>query len=365
MPHAYCNECQAQVTVRQDRCLLDHHVDPSRISNRSGRHAGSHRPARPSNRRPVPAPTRVPAPPSRLYTLPPVTGTPPAPLPQPSNPGRSVNGTATLDRTSVLIEDMWNTSEPDARSIPSEMDPLALDSKGLARKAGAVLLTVGMGLLVVGVLNLFGPDGSSRREVEQQRSATQEAVAGLQPILADLADGVPQDPLAAPLALDAAGQSARGLFTIAANLDESPFRTEVVTEAQTVITATRALQTVTAFHAAIVPFLAEPALPALATDEEAAVVAEGLAGWESRLAEAAAVVPRDAKTEALATEIDAFVESIEIWKAPYLDGLRTSADVTDLIDQVRADLATLRQDLADLLVTQAAETATTLGIAGR
>ena len=29
MPHGYCTECRAQVTVRNGQCLLDHVVDPS------------------------------------------------------------------------------------------------------------------------------------------------------------------------------------------------------------------------------------------------------------------------------------------------------------------------------------------------
>jgi hypothetical protein len=257
---------------------------------------------------------------------------------------------------------MWNTSGPETRSIPSELDPLRLDSKGLARKAGAVLLTVGFGLLVVGVLNLFGTDGSVAA-VEEQRTSMREAVAGLQPILADLADGVPEDPMAAPLALDAAGEAARDLFTTAAGLDESPLRDEVVAEAQSVITATRALHTVTAFHAAIDPYLVEPAIPATASDTEAATIAAELAGWESRLAEAAAVVPRDTQTEALATQIDEFVASIEDWKVSYLEGIRTSSDVTALIEALRADLTVLRMGMADLLTTGAGTAATTLGLA--
>jgi hypothetical protein len=257
---------------------------------------------------------------------------------------------------------MWNTSAPDTRTIPAEMDPLRLDSKGLARKAGAVLLTVGMGLLVVGVLNLFRPDGSSTDQIEDQRATMHEAVAALQPILADLADGVPEDPMAAPIALDAAGQAARDLFTVAAGLDESPLRAEVVAEAQSVITATRELQTVAAFHAALDPYLVEPTLPASVTETEEATVAAELAGWESRLAEAATVVPRDTQTEVLAAEVDRFVASIEGWKVSYLEALRNSSDTTAPVAGLRTQLTTLRTAVSNLLATQAAETATALGI---
>ncbi len=395
MPHAYCTECQARVTVRMGRCLLDHKVDPSTISDKRGRRVSRH-PRREaakladatSARLPTPRgagkdhpslPHTEMAPPTRLVesplTTPQSLRDAPAPqvdrpLPAPARPVPVPGGaapadvaitsnrapaTGTLEQTRFLIADLWNTAkaEPDEGADLSPTEEMMLDVRGWARKAGAALLLLGLGLLGWGVFSLWNTDSASTESENAVRGQLETAIQELEPTLSDLADGAPVDPVEAPLAIDRAAAAARSLFAAAAAIDDPSARRQATTDAQLVLEATEILTRVHAYQAALVPVLDGPLLGGSPDEIQAAEV---IATWQSEFENVRAVLPSGAETEGVDADIAAFTEWFEPWKQRLLDALRDGSDFEPLLAELEARLLDLRA-VADAMLLEASDSA--------
>lgn len=356
MAHAYCNECQAEVTVRAGACLLDHAVDAGAVSNRPGRRASSpHRarhergPQRPLDNGRRPTTSAGMEPPTRYATItvlaPSLTAT--------LAPPRPVTG---LDRTGPLIEALWNTPESNAApwdfvSIPEQESQM--DRRPTTRWVGSLVLVVGLAVGVLAIIRLVDatPRGPALAPSQEQYSAS---IVELSAVLSSVAAGEEVDPVTFSAGIASADAAARRLFSAADSVDDPVTRQEVLNRADLLLTVVAGLKDVNMLESVTLPLLVPPSLPLATTPEEAATVASEIAVWQASLTDALELVPSRPATEAALDRMGALVSGLEDWKAGYLAHLREGNDPANLVEALSTDTEATRQAVSDAVTSAAA-----------
>ncbi|HSJ26766.1 MAG TPA: hypothetical protein VLB67_01050 [Acidimicrobiia bacterium] len=344
MPHGYCTECQAQVTVRDGQCLLDHPVDPSTIEETSGRRLRTSARRRRGTHTVHREDTVVPPPPTHVggsvallerteFVIDPPRLPPDAPTDVPTRPEalyRPVTDTDTLSLTGLLVEELWNLSPDDDIEgwTPGEMDPTLIRSGVRMRKVVAIgalmLLTLAIGWRV-----LTWGDGQTTESLAavSDGSITVAAnVAALDPVVDDIADGTLSDPLAASSALGRLDESARTLFSAAGDLPTDEGLAQV--REQTIGQAAGALELATVLsesiaYSAAVELITRPVeLPAETDIDGLTDVTERVTGWVGNFVNGVATLPGNDLTDTHRAALRDLASSLPEWQAAYLDALR-------------------------------------------
>ncbi len=384
MPHGYCTECSARVTVEDGRCLLDHTVDPATISALPGRrrarrgilHAGN------SLRRSAESPggttglataerlttivdrTR-PAPRADLSVTPP-GGTPNSrtvpPPPETADPRYDTLEHALVvwsDLDVVEIDTATAVMEPPVRTQPTETevyepppsesvpadtpwlptDPVlseAPDHRPGQRWFLIAAVTVLLGLVLT-IANLVGGSGDLE--------AVETSAAGLVDAISAVVESGPVD---RPLAeLD---QAARRLFDDATGLAEgTPSRAAALDAAGRSLEIERTMGASDAYRASFEVVSPLPSLPTNATVAELSDISQRYIDWSSAMQTLLGEAPTteaylDFRAEAATA--DAALEAIG---TTYLDALRNDDSQTATVarDQARTLISSLTAQLAD------------------
>ena len=351
MPHGYCTECRAQVTVRNGQCLLDHVVDPSTIEETSGRRLrpsarrrrGSHH-ARPSVRRELgsvdvdPLPlggglallerqpdTSVEFPQAHVGTAPQAA----RPVLEPTRLS-PVTDADTLSLTGLLVEELWNLS-PDEDILgwaPGELDE-TLVRTGVRKRKVVAIGALALVALLVGWRALTWEDANTAASIEAVTAASSELVThvrGVAAPAADLSDGTVDDPLAASTALGRLDETARSLFGIAGGLpdhaDLAPVREQAITQADGALDLGTTLAESVSYASAVELITRRIELPAETDIEGLPGVTEAVTGWVSDFTNGVTALPSNDLTDTHRDGMADLAASLPDWQASYLDALR-------------------------------------------
>ena len=347
MPHGYCTECRAQVTVRDGQCLLDHVVDPSTIEDTSGRRLrasarrrrGAHH-GRPAARRElgsveIDPPTRgggiallerrpevtfedlTPAPPATRTITEPKRLTP-------------VTDADTLSLTGLLVEELWNLS-PDEDILgwtPGEMDE-TLVRTGVRKRKVVAIGALGLVALLVGWRALTWEDSNIAAAMEAVTAASSELVShvrGAAIPAEDLSDGAVDDPLAASTALGRLDEAARSLFTLAGDIPDSvelaPVREQAITQAGGALELGTTLAESISYASAVHLITRPIELPAETDIDGLPGVTETVTGWVSDFTSGVEALPGNDLTDTHRQGMADLAASLPDWQASYLDALR-------------------------------------------
>lgn len=352
MPHGYCTECEAQVTVRNGQCLLDHVVDPATIEETPGRRLrpsarrrrGTHAPrgaGHPSPRRHVPAVEIDPSPLGGGLALlerqdhdvatfdsrhedhaPEVV--------ERTRLARPVTDADTLSITGLLVEELWNLS-PDDDIIgwtPGDVDESLVFSGVRKRKLVAIGALVVVALLV-GWRALTWESTHAAASIAAVTDASTELVNQLDSLdtpIADIADGTMDDPLGASTSLGRLDEAARRLFTVAGEMptetEMAPVREQAISQAGGALDLATALSESIAYASAVELVTRPLDLPTETDIDGLAIVTQTVTSWVGDFTSGVDSLPQNELTD---THRDALVDlsaSLGEWQAAYLDALR-------------------------------------------
>ncbi len=375
MPHGYCTECRAQVTVRDGLCLLDHRIDPATIEETSGRRLrasarrrrGTHEP-RPIIRRDLPTVSLDPSPLSGSLALlerervqfeeqvarfdETVEEPQPRPAPQPvavtAAPRQltaPVTNSETLSLTGLLVEELWNLS-PDEDLLewaPSEMDANLAQSGMRARKL-VVLVAIALAVAAVGWRALTWDDARVVLSMDAVTDASSELVTevlALSGPVADLSDGTLSDPLAASTALARLDETARVLFGVAGDMstdpDMAPVREQAIAQAGGALELGSILSETIAYSAAVELITRPIDLPTETDIDGLADVTQRVTAWVSDFQSGVQSLPGNDVTDTHRVALTDLATSLPEWQAAYLDSLRGKN-----VDQAAAHIQALQ-----------------------
>jgi hypothetical protein len=372
LPHGYCTECRAQVTVRDGQCLLDHIVDPSTIEETPGRRLrptarrrrGTHH-ARPSVRRELGSVDVDPRPLggglallerepdvgfedslSRLDRTPLRPAAPTTPEPTRLAP---VTDADTLSVTGLLVEELWNLS-PDEDIIgwtPGELDETLVRTGVRKRKVVAIGALVVVALLV-GWRALTWDDANTAAAIDAVTAASAELVSGLGAAAgpaSDLSDGIVEDPLAASTALARLDETARTLFAVAGDMGDNselaPIREQAITQAAGALDLGTTLSESMSYASAVHLITRPIDLPTETDIEGLAGVTEAVTGWVSDFTNGVNALPSNDLTDTHREGMAVLATSLPDWQAAYLDSLRArdaeraAGHIAELETQIR------------------------------
>jgi len=340
LPHGYCTECQARVTVRNGQCLLDHVVDLATIEETSGRRLRSDAP----RRRGTHGPRRTSPPPRR--TLPSV-GLDPAPLggglavldrdidplspaPMPPPMPRPVTDADTLSITGLLVEELWNLG-PDEDILgwtPNELDTTLVQSGVRKRKVAAIGALVVVALLL-GWRALTWESARAAESIEAVTVASAgvvDAVVVLDPLIEDLADGSVENPLGASTALAGLDDSARRLFGVAGDMpddaDMAPIREQAIGQSGGALTLGTMLSESVAYASAVQLITRPIELPAETDIDGLTAVTQQVTAWVNEFSSGVGALPGNDLTDTHRMALSDLAASLPDWQASYLDSLR-------------------------------------------
>ena len=363
MPHGYCTECRAQVTVRAGLCLLDHRIDPTTIVDTPGRRlkAGARRGLLRRLTSSVPSPPSPPTPAARLSVAEGAVAVLererdatrlPVPVGAPPPVDRPALGDDTLSITRFLVEDLWNLSPDEDIDdwTPSGMDE-TLVRTGLRSKliVAIAVLVVAAGFVTWRALTWE----SSRLEtvaaaIDTATAELDEALAGADTVVADLADGLVDDGLAASSTLGRIDGAARSLFTLAGDLPESadagPIRDAALTDATAALDFESTLSSVVAYASAV-DLIARPiTLPTSVDLSGLEQTTEELTAWVTDFRSSVEALPSDDLTDTHREALREMSASVPDWQADYLDSLRARDPerAQALVDQLDTQIAFIR-----------------------
>jgi hypothetical protein len=343
LPHGYCTECQAQVTVRDGQCLLDHPVDPTTIEETSGRRLRTNARRRRGAHSVRLVDTTVPPPRHAggsvallertefVVEVPPITPEPPTDIPsRPEALYRPVTDTDTLSLTGLLVEELWNLSPDDDIEgwTPGEMDPTLVRSGVRTRRVVAVGALVLLALAVGWRVLTWGDSqaAESLTAVSDGSAAVAANVTALGPVVADISDGTVSDPLAASAALARLDESARGLFAAAGDLstgeDLTPVREMAIGQAAGALDLAAVLSESIAYSAAVELITRPVELPSETDIDGLAIVTERITGWVGNFVNGVATLPGNDLTDTHRAALGDLAGSLPEWQAAYLDALR-------------------------------------------
>lgn len=362
LTHAYCTGCEAQVTVVDGRCLLDHRIDPSSVSTSSGRRLRSRRNTRPDTASPS-RPRPEPPPPNadRLdffdldlrteeIQLPSVArvehpqGTrPEEPEPQ-YEPARSGGSVALAERperralvpTNDIIAELWagqSDSDTDIEGwVPGVIDT---DVRVVARRVLISTLLV-IAVAIIGAASWFlagRGDASLAARLGDVADARAELAAVLDSSstpITDLADGTIDDPDALSRTISEIDDASRVMFSAAAELPaeggEAELRSPLIAISDQALELSRDMSRTGAYVSSVEVMLNRPAFPFAVEDADLTSVAEQTATWVTRFLSMSASLPDTPAMPAHREAMIAMADTLPEWQAEYLGALR-SGDV--------------------------------------
>lgn len=353
MPHGYCTECQAQVTVHNGLCLLDHRIDPATIEETSGRRLrssarrrrGTHAP-RPINRRTLPTVSLDPSPfmgsvavierepePAPPPLAPSSNPTPVRPEPVPALAERRhapVTDSDTLSLTGLLVEELWNLGpDEDIEGwTPGELDAMLIQTGIRKRKVVAIVVLVAL-TMAAGWRALTWGDASTAAAIEAVTAESARLVGHLEaidPLLVDLADGVIEAPLEASTALAGLDESARRLFSVAGDLpadsDLAPVREQAVAQSGGALDVGTTVAESVAYASAIELITRPIELPESTDVDGLAVITADVTGWVTDFQSGVGSLPANELTDTHRQAMADLAASLPEWQVSYLDALR-------------------------------------------
>lgn len=350
MPHGYCNDCKARVTVRGSSCLLGHHVDLSTISDRPGRRATRHRKQQPvavaaGSYVGVAPPTVIvpkealPALDSRQITVDLVAATPRPSLLPPSGD---------LEPTRARVQELWvNTPDDDGYwegELPSLDDPSS-NHRIIGFVIAAVLL---LGIGFAGFTMLWPHDGSAAA-LEMSRGELSMAVSALVPIIESAGSGRFGDPVEVIAGLAAVDEAATTLMSAAGAVPPSPTRTEAVAEASTALDLVERVRVVSSFESAARVVLVRPVLPTTGGIDQLGEATAQLADWTARLADTVDVLPDGADTKNARALLVALVSDLDELKTNYLNQVRDGGDPVGALETIDTRLEAIDEAVAAMV----------------
>ncbi len=359
MPHGYCTECRAQVTVRDGLCLLDHRIDPDTIEETPGRRLrpsarrrrGTHEP-RPILRRDLPSVSLEPSPihgslallerertqfEEQVARFDETVEEPqrPAPQPVPVAPAARrltapVTDSETLSLTGLLVEELWNLS-PDEDILswaPNEMDANLAQSGMRVRKV-VVLVAIALAVAAIGWRAITWDDSRAVLSMDAVTDASSELVIevlALSGPVTDLSDGTLSDPLAASTALARLDETARALFGVAGDMstdpDMAPVREQAIAQAGGALELGSILSETIAYAAAVELITRPLDLPAETDIDGLADVTQRVTSWVSNFQSGVQSLPGNDVTDTHRMALVDLAASLPEWQAAYLDSLR-------------------------------------------
>lgn len=370
MPHGYCTECDARVTVADDRCLLGHGIDPATVSTKRGRRIASvehgeataavavmERPRLPRLAQLVPTamvpPPRVPS--ERVTTPPRPTSDRPASIPSRPATNQLRTPAAAPDRpvvhddlnpTGEYVVNLWDTTEsgPPLEGWLSA-DPLSsVPERNPVRWFSMALLGAALAALILAVSMIFGQNGSNADALSADAEVLRAAVVAFDP--------TSPDPDFA--AMDGA---ARSVLSTAERLEVGdPQRAVAIDAAGRLLEAERALGEALAYQTGFVVFVGRPALPVAATEAELSDISAAYTSWVNELTGVLASTPSDRAFTEHRALVEAFESGVVERQASYLDALRAGDNAT-----ATSELQMLDDQVSELgLTLSSAVTATQL-----
>lgn len=362
MPHGYCTECRAQVTVRNGLCLLDHRVDPSTIADTPGRRL------KPEAQR-FRLPRLHPRPKPRTESVsegaeeilrreavervrvPATVGAPAAPVEEPATPPPPVTpppaGVHSI--TGSLVEELWNLS-PDEDI--EDWSPAGVDAT-LVAPGIRMPIRVAIGVFIIAALAFTwralpfsGPSTSEVvASVGDATDTLQQALAGIRPAIEDLGDGTLDDQLGASAQLRAVDDAARVLFAAAGDLpdrpDATPVRDAAVADATAALDFETELSGALAYGAAV-DLVARPIdLPTETDLQGLDTVTATVAAWVNDFQSGVQALPANDLTDTHRAALVNLSNSMPDWQAAYLDSLRArdpeaaATHISELDTQIR------------------------------
>lgn len=380
LPHGYCTECRAQVTVRNGQCLLDHVIDPVTIEETPGRRLrpsarrrrGTHAP-RLQVRRELPSISLDPAPLGGGLALlerdveTPYTAAEPEPPPsvrrpdtprilEPTRFHAPVTDADTLSITGLLVEELWNLS-PDEDILgwtPGEMDETLVRTGVRKRKVVAIVALVTVALLV-GWRALTWDDARSAESVTAVTEASAALVGALEMLdgpIDDLSNGTITDPLAASTGIARMDETARSLFTLAGdtplNTDMAPVREQAISQAGGALDLATTLSESFAYASAIQLITRPVELPTETDIDGLAVVTATVTGWVGDFTSGVAALPSNELTDTHRAALVDLAASLPDWQASYLDSLRAKdpARAADHVAEIERQMTFVRDSWA-------------------
>lgn len=351
MPHGYCTECEAQVTVRNGQCLLDHVVDPTTIEETPGRRLrpsarrrrGTHAPrpaGHPSPRRHVPADEIDPAPLGGGLALLERTDRafgfesrhePPADAPaERSRLSQPVTDAETLSITGLLVEELWNLS-PDEDIVgwtPEDVDESLIFS-GVRKRKLVAIGALAVVALLVGWRTLTWDSTQAAASIAAVSDASTELVSQLGALdtpIADIADGTMDDPLGASTSLARLDDAARQLFTVAGEMptdtELAPAREQAISQAAGSLELATALSESIAYASAVELVTRPLELPTETDIDGLGVVTETVTSWVGDFTSGVNSLPENELTDTHRDALTDLANSLGEWQAAYLDALR-------------------------------------------
>lgn len=381
MPHGYCTECRAQVTVRNGQCLLDHIVDPVTIEETPGRRLrpsarrrrGTHAP-RQSIRRELPSISIDPAPLGGGLALlerdvdeapyrspepespPAVRRTEPARVLEPTRFHAPVTDADTLSVTGLLVEELWNLS-PDEDILgwtPGEMDETLVRTGVRTRKVVAIAALVVVALLV-GWRALTWDDSQSAASITAVTAASADLALQLEMLgglIDDLADGTITDPLAASTGIARMDETARSLFTLAGDTpldaEMAPIREQAISQSGGALELATTLSESIAYASAVQLITRPVDLPTETDIDGLATVTATVTGWVGDFTSGVAALPGNELTDTHRAALVDLSASLADWQASYLDSLRAkdSARAAEHIGELERQMTFVRESWA-------------------
>lgn len=375
LAHAYCTGCEAQVTVVDGRCLLDHRIDPSNVSTSSGRRLRSRRPNRPQPDSPGhPRPEPPPAGIDRLdffdldlrteeIELPSVVE---VEHPEPARsqdaerqyePARIGGSVALAERperrdlvpTNHVIAELWagqSDSDTDIEGwVPGIVDT---DVRVVARRVLiSTLLVIAVAILGAASWFLAGRGDASLAarlgNVAEARAELAAVIDSSSTSITDLADGTIDDPDALSRTISEIDDASRVMFSAAAELpaegDEAEMRRSLITVSDQALELSRDMSRTGAYVSSVDVMLNRPAFPFAVEDAELTSIAEQTATWVTRFLSMSASLPDAPAMSAHREAMIVLSDTIPEWQAEYLGALR-SGD----IDSAGTVIARLEQE---------------------
>lgn len=362
MPHGYCTGCSARVTVREGTCLLGHPVDSSTIRFDSGRRISTRRTHVKKSRRTshsaAPAPEPKPAPPPRpavsAQETRPARPTPPA---EKRKAPAAVVSTS-ISPTSELVAKLWHQGGESVAVENWKPQEVALDDRK-ARPARVIALmvaiTLATGAAWWATIGRETIAASQISAVKAEGRSLEAALAGIEYIRNDMADGRVDDRTTAAMALAALDRHARSLFTAAGELPgdgSSTTRLLAVDAAQAALELESFIGDTAAYQTGFEVAASLPEFPVAAALEDVPSVAGDTAWWIAEFREAVSALPTAEGLDAHRDAGVALAAALDAWQVGYLDALAGG-------DPVAAESAlTALETQLNALETQLAERVT-------
>ncbi len=363
MPHGYCTGCHARVTVRDGNCLLGHPIDTSTIRFDSGRRRNGRRShakqSRRTSHRPKPEPQAT-----TVEEAPDPTPTQSQPA-RPQRPARAERRhpsstsviSASISPTSELVAHLW-TNAGEATAVENwRPQEVALDDRK-TRPARVTILLIAISVATVAAWwTTIGQEAFAAGQASSVRAegrSLEAALAGIEFVAQDMADGRVDDRTTAAMALAALDRHARALFDAASDLPadgSSLTRLLAVEAAEGALEVERIIGDTTAYQTGFETVSQLPEFPSAVALEDVPSVAGDTSWWIAEFREAVAALPTASGLAAHHDSAAALAVALDGWQTTYLDALAAGdqsaaeAQLTVLSD----NLAMLRQQLGERL----------------